>query len=479
MNTRIVANILGKVLLIEAVLMLLPLVCSLIARESILPFLFTILILVAVGALLNAIRPKNQDIYAREGFVCVSASWLLMSFFGCLPFVFSGDIPFFVDAFFETVSGFTTTGATILSQVEGMTRGGMFWRLFTHWVGGMGVLVFIMAVLPASGGNYMHIMRAEVPGPTVGKLVPRIRQTARILYLIYIGLTALEVILLLCGGMSFYEALLHSFATAGTGGFSTRNASIGAYNSPYIETVIATFMMIFGVNFNIYYLLLLGQFRSVFRSEELRIYLGGIAVAVVLIAANIASQVGGFVQGLRYSYFQVTTIVSTTGFGTADFNQWPEFSKWILFLLMFVGGCAGSTAGGLKLSRIIILLKSFIHEVRKQAVPARVQRIWFEGRPVEAQTVNSVHVFTAVYFLILLLCGLGCALDNCDFTTSMTASLACLSNVGPGLSMVGPSGNYSFLSWWVKLMLSMEMLLGRLEIFPLVYLFSPQVWKKR
>ncbi len=479
MNTRIVGNILGKVLLIEAALMLLPLGCSLIARESILPFLFTILILLAVGAALSAVRPRSQDIYAREGFVCVSASWLLMSLFGCLPFVFSGDIPFFFDAFFETVSGFTTTGATILSQVEGMTRGGMFWRLFTHWVGGMGVLVFIMAVLPASGGNYMHIMRAEVPGPTVGKLVPRIRQTARILYLIYIGLTALEVILLLCGGMSFYESLLHSFATAGTGGFSTRNASIGAYNSPYIETVIATFMMIFGVNFNIYYLLLLGQFRSVFRSEELRIYLGGIAVAVVLIAANIASQVGGFVQGLRYSYFQVTTIVSTTGFGTADFNQWPEFSKWMLFLLMFVGGCAGSTAGGLKLSRIIILLKSFTHEVRKQAVPSRVHRIWFEGRPVEAETVNSVHVFTAVYFLILLMGGMVCALDNCDFVTSITASLACLSNVGPGLSMVGPSGNYGFLSWWVKLILSMEMLLGRLEIFPLVYLFSPQVWKKR
>ena len=332
MNTRIVANILGKVLLSEAALMLLPLGCSLLARESILPFLYTILILEAAGAALGAIRPRSQDIYAREGFVCVSASWLLMSLFGCLPFVFSGDIPFFVDAFFETVSGFTTTGATILSQVEGMTRGCMFWRLFTHWVGGMGVLVFIMAVLPASGGNYMHIMRAEVPGPTVGKLVPRIRQTARILYLIYIGLTALETIFLLFGGMSFYEALVHSFATAGTGGFSTRNASIGAYNSPYIETVIATFMMIFGVNFNIYYLLLLGQFRSVFRSEELRFYLGGIAVAVVLIAANIASQVGGFVQGLRYSYFQVTTIVSTTGFGTADFNQWPEFSKWILFL---------------------------------------------------------------------------------------------------------------------------------------------------
>ncbi|MBR4579137.1 MAG: TrkH family potassium uptake protein [Oscillospiraceae bacterium] len=479
MNTRIVAKILGIVLLIEAALMLLPMTTALLYHESALPFLYSIAILLAAGGALNAIRPKSQDIYAKEGFVCVGAAWILMSAFGALPFVFSGEIPFYIDAFFETVSGFTTTGATILTAVEPMSKGCAFWRLFTHWVGGMGVLVFIMAVLPASGGNYMHIMRAEVPGPTVGKLVPRLRETARILYLIYIALTAMETLLLILGGMSFYEALVHSFATAGTGGFSTRNASIGGFNSAYIEMVIATFMMIFGVNFNIYYLLLLGQFRSVFKSEELRVYLGVILAATVLIAANIASQVGGFVRGLRYSYFSVTTVVSTTGFCTADFDTWPEFSKWLLFLLMFIGGCAGSTGGGMKVSRIIILCKSFIHELKKQAVPSRVQRIWFEDRPVAEETVKSVHVFSLAYILILLICGLVLSLEKCDFITSMTASLACLSNVGPGLSMVGPTGNYAFFSWWSKLMLSFEMLFGRLEIFPLAYLLSPPVWRRR
>ena len=415
MNTRIVAKILGIVLLIEAALMLLPMTTALLYHESALPFLYSIAILLAAGGALNAIRPKSQDIYAKEGFVCVGAAWILMSAFGALPFVFSGEIPFYIDAFFETVSGFTTTGATILTAVEPMSKGCAFWRLFTHWV----------------------------------------------------------------GGMSFYEALVHSFATAGTGGFSTRNASIGGFNSAYIEMVIATFMMIFGVNFNIYYLLLLGQFRSVFKSEELRVYLGVILAATVLIAANIASQVGGFVRGLRYSYFSVTTVVSTTGFCTADFDTWPEFSKWLLFLLMFIGGCAGSTGGGMKVSRIIILCKSFIHELKKQAVPSRVQRIWFEDRPVAEETVKSVHVFSLAYILILLICGLVLSLEKCDFITSMTASLACLSNVGPGLSMVGPTGNYAFFSWWSKLMLSFEMLFGRLEIFPLAYLLSPPVWRRR
>ena len=479
MNIRIVANILGKVLLIEAALLLLPLTAALVAHESLLPFLYTIAILLAVGGALNAIRARSQDIYAKEGFICVGAAWILMSAFGALPFVFSGEIPRFVDAFFETVSGFTTTGATILTEMESMSRGMSFWRLFTHWVGGMGVLVFIMAVLPASGGNYMHIMRAEMPGPTVGKLVPRLRQTARILYLIYIVLTAVEALLLALGGMGIFEALLHAFATAGTGGFSTRNASIAGFDSVYIEMVIAVFMMIFGVNFNIYYLVLLGQFRSVLKSEELRFYLGGILLSTLFIAFNIASQVGGFLQGLRYSFFSVTTVVSTTGFCTADFNQWPEFSKWLLFLLMFVGGCAGSTAGGMKLSRIIILCKSFVHELKKQAMPSRVQRIWFEDRPVAEETVKSVHVFSVAYILILLLCGLVYTMENADFITSLTASLACISNVGPGLSMVGPSGNYSFFSWWAKLLLSFEMLLGRLEIFPLVYLLPPGVWRRR
>ena len=478
MNKRIVGNILGKVLLIEAALMLLPLVCAALYRESVLPFVWPMLMLCAAGFLLTRLN-SDGELYAREGFVCVGASWVLMSAFGSLPFVFSGDIPNWVDAFFETVSGFTTTGATILPAVEGLHRGVMFWRLFTHWIGGMGVLVFIMAVLPSSGAHYMHIMRAEVPGPTVGKLAPRIRKTARILYLIYIGLTLLEMVLLLFGGMSFYEALLHAFATAGTGGFSTRNASIAAFDSVYIETVIAVFMMIFGVNFNVYFLLLLGQVRSVAKSEELRVYLGIVAAATLLVAANIASLVGGFGQGLRYAFFQVNTILSTTGFCTADFDAWPEFSRYLLFLLMFIGGCAGSTAGGMKLSRVLILLKSWAFELKKLVLPSRVRRIWFESKPVEDETVKSVHVFLAAYIVILLLAGLAISPDGMDFTTNLTASLACLSNVGPGLSAVGATGNYAMFSPVSKLVLSLEMLLGRLEIFPIIYLFSPKVWIKR
>ena len=328
----------------------------------------------------------------------------------------------------------------------------------------MGVLVFIAAVLPVSGDSYIHIMRAEVPGPTVSKLVPRVRKTARILYLIYLVLTALECLLLVLGGMSFYEALLHSFATAGTGGFSTRAASIDAYQSVYIEMVIAVFMLLFGCNFNLFYLVLIGQASTALQSEELRVYLGIIAGAVLLIALNIMKGCGGFLSGLRYAFFQVMTVLSTTGFSTCDFDRWPELSRWVLVLLMFIGGCAGSTGGGMKVSRIIM--------------PSRVRRIWFEGRTVGDQTVQSVQVF---FFLYLLITGTGAlllSLDGCDLTTNLTASIACISNVGPGLSAVGPSGNYLFFSPLSKLILSLEMLLGRLEIFPMLFLFSPRVWKR-
>ena len=479
MNYRIVCNILGKVLLAEALLLLLPMGTALIYRESALPFLYTILPLLALGGGLNLIKPRSGDFFAREGFVTVGLSWISMSAFGALPFVFSGDIPHYVDALFETISGFTTTGASILENVELMGRGCMFWRLFTHWVGGMGVLVFIAAILPISGDHYIHIMRAEVPGPEVSKLVPRARKTARILYMIYFVLTAIEAIMLLFGGMSFYDALLHAFATAGTGGFSTRAASVGAFNSTYIDVVIATFMMLFGCNFNLYYLILMGQGLSVFKSEELRVYLGIIAVSVLVIAGNIASKVGGFALGLRYAYFQVTTIISTTGFSTADFNLWPELSRWILVLLMFIGGCAGSTGGGLKVSRIIILFKSYLHELKQLILPTRVKRIWFEGKAVSNQTVHSVLVFFQVYLFITFLSVLVLTLDGRDLVTNFTASLACISNIGPGLGAVGPNGNYAFFSDLSKLVLSLEMLLGRLEIFPVLFLFAPSVWKRK
>ena len=479
MNYRIVCNILGKVLLAEALLLLLPMGTALIYRESALPFLYTILPLLALGGGLNLIKPRSGDFFAREGFVTVGLSWISMSAFGALPFVFSGDIPHYVDALFETISGFTTTGASILENVELMGRGCMFWRLFTHWVGGMGVLVFIAAILPISGDHYIHIMRAEVPGPEVSKLVPRARKTARILYMIYFILTAMETVLLLFGGMSLYEAMLHAFATAGTGGFSTRAASVGAFNSTYIDVVIATFMMLFGCNFNLYYLILMGQGLAVFKSEELRVYLGIIAVSVLVIAGNIASKVGGFALGLRYAYFQVTTIISTTGFSTADFNLWPELSRWILVLLMFIGGCAGSTGGGLKVSRIIILFKSYLHELKQLILPTRVKRIWFEGKAVSDQTVHSVLVFFQVYLFITFLSVLVLTLDGRDLVTNFTASLACISNIGPGLGAVGPNGNYAFFSDLSKLVLSLEMLLGRLEIFPVLFLFAPSVWKRK
>ena len=479
MNYRVVLNILGKVLLAEALLLTLPMAAALWYDESALPFLYTMLPLLLIGVVLNHIKPRSSDLFAREGFVVVGLSWLLMSAFGALPFVLSGDIPHYIDALFETVSGFTTTGSSILTDVEGMSRGCMFWRLFTHWVGGMGVLVFIAAILPISGEHYIHVMRAEVPGPTVSKLVPKARKTARILYMIYAGLTLLEFVFLLLGGMNFYEAILHAFATAGTGGFSTRGASIGAYGSVYLETVIAVFMMLFGVNFNLFYFILLGQGLAIFKSEELRVYLGIAAAATLAIALDIMGSVGGFAQGLRYSYFQVMTVMSTTGFATADFDKWPEFSRWILVLLMFGGACAGSTAGGLKISRVIILFKSFFYELKQLILPTRVKRVWFEGKAVSDQTVRSVLIYFASYLVILGLSVLVISLNGYDLVTNFTASLACISNIGPGLSLVGPAENFAFFSVPSKLVLIFEMLLGRLEIFPVMFLFAPSVWRRR
>ena len=479
MNIKAVGKILGKVLLAEAALLLLPLSAAALYGESVLPFVYTIALLLPVGFSLNAVKPGTSDLFAREGFVCVGLSWVLMSVFGALPFVFSGDIPGYIDALFETISGFTTTGASILNNPELLSRGCLFWRLFTHWIGGMGVLVFIAAILPVSGDHYIHIMRAEVPGPTVSKLVPRVRKTARILYLIYLGLTLMECMLLLLGKMSFYDALVHSFATAGTGGFSTRAESIGAFRSAYIDMVIAVFMLLFGCNFNLFYMILLRQGAMAARSEELRTYLGVIAVCVAVIAANIAGSCGGALPALRYSFFQVMTILSTTGFSTCDFDAWPELSRWILVLLMFVGGCAGSTGGGIKVSRFIILMKSYAAELKRMIHPTRVKRIWFEERAVSEQTVRSVHVFFFVYLLATGLGTLILSLDGKDLTTNLTASIACISNVGPGLSAVGPTANYAFFSVLSKLTLCVEMLLGRLEIFPILFLLSLSVWKKR
>ena len=478
MNYRMIAFILGRVLLILAALMLLPLITALICGESVLPFAVTILLTALCGGVLLLIRPKTREIYAREGFSCVGLSWLAMSLLGSLPFVIGGDIPRFVDAFFETVSGFTTTGASILNDIESLSRSGLFWRSFTHWIGGMGVLVFLMAVMPMSGERSMHIMRAEVPGPTVGKLVPRARQTARILYLIYTGFTVAETILLMCGGMSFYEALLHAFATAGTGGFSTRNASIAAFDSAYIEGVIAFFLVLFGMNFNLFYLMLIGRVREAFRSEELHRYFEIILVSIGLIVLGTFRNYG-FWQSLRNGFFLTMTTLSTAGFCTVDYTLWPAYLQTMIVLLMFIGGCAGSTGGGLKLSRVMLFIRTAAADVGRVVNPRRVNRVEMDGKRVTPETTGAVYAYVALVMLILLGCTALVSLDGYDFSTNFTAALSCISNVGPGLGRIGPSGNFAIFSSFSKIVMAITMLFGRLEIYAMLILFIPSTWKRR
>ena len=478
MNRRMICRVLGLILLCLAALLLLPMVAGLCYGESVSHFLITIAISGTVGFLLTRVKPYSTVIYAKDGFVVVSLGWVLMSLIGALPFVLSGDIPHYINALFETVSGFTTTGASILEDVEGLSRGCMFWRSFTHWVGGMGVLVFIMAVLPMSGEHSMHIMRAEVPGPTVGKLVPRVRQTAKILYLIYIAMTLLEMLLLLLGGMSFYDALLHAFATAGTGGFSTKSASIAAFDSLYLEMVIAVFMVLFGVNFNLYFLLLIGRWKDALKSEELHWYLGIIAASVMAIALGISKMYGGLATGLRHAFFYVASITSSTGFGTVDFVTWPEYCKWIIVMLMFCGACAGSTGGGIKTSRVIILFKNVACEIRQMIHPRTVTRVQLDGKRVDTDGLKAVSTFFTSFMLLLITGSFLVSLDGYDMATNFSAVLSSLSNIGPGMSLIGPTGNYNIFSYGSKLVLTVMMLIGRLEIFPILILFSPSTWKK-
>ena len=480
MNGRMIARILGLVLLILAGLLLLPLVVGLVYGENVLPFGVTIAIALAAGGLLTfCFRPQSTELYAKEGFAAVGLVWIVMGLLGALPFVLSGDIPNYLDAVFETTSGLTTTGASILNDVEGLSRSGMFWRCFTHWIGGMGVLVFVMAVLPMGEGRAMHIMRAEVPGPTVGKLVPRARKTATILYLIYMAFTVAETVLLCCGGMSFYEALLHAFATAGTGGFSTRAASIGAFDSVYVEMVIAGFLVLYGTNFNLFYLLLIGRWREALRSEELHWYWGIIVTVTLAIALGILKLYGSFGTALRHAFFNTMTIVSTAGFGTEDFTQWPGYIQTLLVLLMFIGGCAGSTGGGLKLSRVMLLVKTAAADVARMVRPRRVTRVQMDHRRVARETTDAVYTFFALYMLLLLGCTLVVSFDGYDFATNFTAALSCMSNIGPGLSLIGPTGNFAIFSPLSKAVMTLTMLCGRLEIYAILILFIPSTWKKR
>lgn len=478
MNRRMICRVLGLILLCLTALMVLPTIAGLCYGESVSHFLITMALSGGAGFLLARVKPYSTIIYAKDGFIVVSLGWILISVFGALPFVLSGDIPNYIDALFETVSGFTTTGASILKNVESLSRGCMFWRLFTHWIGGMGVLVFIMAIMPMSGEHSMHIMRAEVPGPTVGKLVPRVRQTAKILYLIYIAMTLAELLLLLLGGMGFYDALLHSFATAGTGGFSTRATSIAAFDSAYIEMVIAVFMLLFGINFNLYFLVLIGRWKEALKSEELHWYLGFVAAAVLAMALGISKMYGGLTMALRHAFFYVTSITSSTGFGTVDYVQWPEYCKWIIIMLMFSGACAGSTGGGIKTSRVVMLMKNVACEIRQMAHPRTVTRVQMDGRRVDADCLKAVGSFFASYMLLLIIGTLAVSFDGYDLATNFSAVLSSISNIGPGLSLVGPMGNYSIFSGASKLVLTLIMLIGRLEIFPILVLFSPSTWKK-
>ena len=471
-----IGYMLGRILLTEAALLILPLFVAVLYGEAVLPFITAILALAVIGVVFGIRKPKRTALYAKEGFVVVALAWILMSAFGALPFVISGDIPNYIDAFFETVSGFTTTGATILTAVEPLTYSGLFWRSFTHWVGGMGVLVFVMAILPMEDGHGMHLMRAEVPGPTVGKLVSRMSDTAKILYAIYFVMTVVLIVLLLAGGMPLFDSCIHAFGTAGTGGFSCKNISIGAYDSVYFDVVIGVFMLIFGVNFNLYYFLLIRRFRDVFSSEELRTYLIIVGVSVLAITANIAHMYDSVWTGLRHAFFQVSTIITTTGYATTDFNLWPTFSKSVLLVLMFIGGCAGSTAGGLKVGRVLILGKASAADMRKMLHPNAIATVRVEGKPLRDQSVRSAYQYITVYLLVFAASFLLLSLEGLDMVTTSTALITCINNVGPGLELVGPMGNFSVFSYAAKLLLSFDMLVGRLELFPMLLLFAPSVW---
>lgn len=477
MNYSMIRYILSWVLTFDGFFLLLPAIVSGIYGEGE-GFAY---VAVAAGSLLLGTlgrikKPKSKVFYSKEGFVSVSLSWILLSMVGALPFTLTGEIPSYVDALFETISGFTTTGSSILSDVEALSHTALFWRSFTHWVGGMGVLVFIMAVLPTTGSSDMHLMRAESPGPTVGKLVPKVRSTAMILYGIYVGFTVIEIVALLLTGLNLFESMTLTFGTVGTGGFGLLNSSIGSYNVA-VQIIITVFMLICSVNFIVYYLLLVRKPKEALLNEELRYFLIIVFGASLLITLNIQDSIGGFFKAFQTAIFQVASIISTSGFSTVDFNYWPEFSRTILFLLMLLGACAGSTGGGFKVSRLIILIKSIKSEVMAVVHPRSVRKVRSDGRVVADETVKRVLVYLAVYALIALTSVLIISLDGKDTATNITAVAATFNNIGPGLGEVGPAGNFGSYSVLSKLVLSFDMLVGRLEIFPILVLLAPSTWK--
>ncbi|MCH5269481.1 MAG: TrkH family potassium uptake protein [Lachnospiraceae bacterium] len=478
MNYGIILYILASVLEFVGAFMLLPFLVGLIYGE---PQCYAFLIVASASLLLGLLgrlkKPKSKVFYAKEGFVTVSLSWILLSLVGAVPFVLTGEIPSYVDALFETVSGFTTTGGTILTDVEVLARCTQFWRLFTHWLGGMGVLVLILAILPLSGSYNMHLMRAESTGPTVGKLVPKVKSSARILYGIYIAITLIEILLLLCGGMSLYESSTLTFSTVGTGGFGLLNSSVGEY-SRYVQTVFLIFMLLCGVSFNIYYLFLVRKPKEALQSEELRAYLGIVIVAALLIGWNARGHFATLGESIYQAFFQVISVITTTGFTTYDFNLWPVFSKTILFLLMIVGACAGSTGGGLKVSRLVVLFKSIKSEITQGIHPRSVKKLHMDGRGLSVGVMHSIRMYMVIYAAIYLVSLLLVSVDNFSFETNASAVMAMFNNIGPGFDMVGPTGNFSAYSAFSKVVLMFDMLAGRLELLPMLVLFAPKTWKK-
>lgn len=478
MNYRVISYILGWVLAIEGLFLAVSAaVGGMYGERAALSFLYAALICAALGLPAILKKPRRMAFFMKEGFVTVALCWIVLSIFGALPFVFSGEIPRFTDALFETVSGFTTTGASVVPDVEVLSHCTLFWRSFTHWIGGMGVLVFLLAILPLAGGSQMYLMQAESPGPSVGKLVPKTRHTALILYALYILLSIVEFILLLGGGMTVFNAVTTTFGTAGTGGFGIRNSSMADF-SPYVQWVVAVFMMLFGINFNLYFLVLIGRGRQALKSEELRTYLGVIAAATLLIVLNTRAAGVRLGETVRHAFFQVSSIITTTGFATCDFDLWPSLSKCVLVLLMLVGACAGSTGGGIKISRVLILIKRAGEELHKFIFPNSVTKIRLEKKILDREVVHTTSAFLIVYVFIFAISTLLVSAEGHDLETCFTAVAATFNNIGPGLSIVGPTRNFGFFSDFTKYVLIFDMLAGRLELFPMLILFSPRTWLK-
>ncbi len=468
------------ILMAESVFMILPLIVSVIYGEFdvIMPFVYSIMATFCVAAFFGLKKPKNDLVFARESYIAVAAGWIFVSFFGAMPFYLSGSIPSLIDAFFETVSGFTTTGATILEDVEILPKGILFWRAFTHWIGGMGIIMFLLMLTQFSEGHSLYIMRAEVPGPTVGKIAPKSSSNALILYGIYTGLTVIEAVLLLFGGIGVFDAVTTAMSTAGTGGFSVRNAGIAAYESAYVEWVVGFFMIVFGVNFNLYYLMLLRRFKIVFKSEELRVFLAIVAVSTVIMGINATEYYGDFGVAIRKAFFQTGAIISTTGFGGVEFMNWPMLCHSVILVLLFTGACAGSTAGGIKISRIIMMFKMLRKESHRLAHPHEITTIKFEGKIVDKETRSFIMVYISAFFAILAVASIVIMMMGHDYETSFSAVLSCFNNVGPALGEVGHGGVYNMFGVIEKLFLSLLMLTGRLEIFPMLILFMPSTWRR-